>query len=96
MSPRVIRQNNKRKQQKLEEDSSEKETIEDIFINLEKEKKRNRTRTNNRGPPLLSAIPFEAIPPNDLEGHLRVHVPAPWLSIMKPGKESGRYSAVDY
>ena len=57
-----VQENNKRKQQKLEEDSSEKETIEDIFINLEKEKKRNRTRTNNRGPPLLSAIPFEAIP----------------------------------
>jgi len=58
-----VQENNKRKQQeKLEGETSGEETIEDIFINLERQKQKNRTRTNNRGPPLLSAIPFEAIP----------------------------------
>eukprot|EP00090_Calanus_glacialis_P024763 TRINITY_DN3845_c0_g1_i2.p1 TRINITY_DN3845_c0_g1~~TRINITY_DN3845_c0_g1_i2.p1 ORF type:complete len:1336 (-),score=262.38 TRINITY_DN3845_c0_g1_i2:474-4481(-) len=58
-----VQENNKRKQQeKLDGESSKGETIEDLFINLENQKKRNRTRTNNRGPTLLSAIPFEAIP----------------------------------
>jgi len=58
-----VQENNKRKQQeKLEAQSTTEKSIEDLFIDLENEKKRNRTRVNNRGPPLLSAIPFEAIP----------------------------------
>ena len=72
-----VQENNKRKQQeKLEGETSGEETIEDIFINLERQKQKNRTRTNNRGPPLLSAIPFEAIP-------LKV------LSNQRPGARPG-------
>jgi len=52
-----VQENNKRKQQEKLDNESSKEDMEEIFL-----KKRNRTRTNNRGPPLLSAIPFEAIP----------------------------------
>ena len=48
-----VKENNKKK---LQEKLDSVETNEEEFI------KKNRTRVNNRGPPLLSPIPFEAIP----------------------------------
>jgi len=62
-----VQENNKKKlQEKLstEYDDLDKKpnTSGEVDVNVDDEIKRNITRINNRGPPLLSNIPFEAIP----------------------------------